>query len=143
MSSVYDGANAAFRMYGAALDPQSVTALLGLTPDESCRAGDVIRVGTKSRVAKRGAWSVKSRFHVKSQKLAEHLEWLLARLEPKRKTLLTFNRDDIGAYINCFSMGTSARAPRVSAALRARAKRLGLEITVDHFQHDEAGRPTV
>jgi hypothetical protein len=71
---------------------------------------------------------------VNSPRLAIHLEWLLNQLEPKRDAIATL-LDSGGSIADffCFSSGTTRIPPSVPRTIRDRAKRLGIEIVIDHY----------
>ena len=69
------------------LEPEELTAALGITPDMSCRRGDADQIGTRSISAATGSWSLKSTPHVDSKDVNEHLEFLLEQLRPHAKAI--------------------------------------------------------
>ena len=71
-------------IYPKSLPVSEITALLGLTPTSAVDAGDTVthpRSG-RSRIAQVSNWLLKSERHVDSLDIRDHLDWLLALLEP-------------------------------------------------------------
>jgi hypothetical protein len=81
------------------LEPSQVTNALAVTPTFACRKGDVFetRSGPQSRFT--GLWRISTAELTSSPDIQEHLELLLARLEPKRELLDKIVRQ-LGAVTN-------------------------------------------
>jgi hypothetical protein len=94
---------AEFRIYGASLDLDFVSAYLGIQPTQSQTKGEV-RVGHEGRESEigTGGWFLSSEGHIHSKDLRRHLDWLLARLLlVKDKIIFLQNQEDIKMGVNC------------------------------------------
>ena len=93
---------ATLRIWGAGLDPDSVTSRLRITPSNSYKAGD--HHGKHDRLIwKEGHWDFTSEGAVESTDLGLHIEWLLDRIEPVRKQLEEITEQPgVKADIFCF-----------------------------------------
>lgn len=82
LNEVFDGA---FRIIGEDLDPEYITAFLGMKPDYSHKKGDASkRVNSSGKTVigpshKTGIWSINSELPETSS-LEEHISWLLEKL---------------------------------------------------------------
>jgi hypothetical protein len=74
-----------------------------------------------------------SKAWVDSPRLAVHIEWLLAELEPKAAEVRALVASGVEGDIFCYSLGRSTRAPSIPRRLRERAAALGLTIDIDHY----------
>ena len=72
------------------LDPDEVTEMTGLTPDESAKRGDERRnyKGQLITPHKEGFWIISSQGKVESKDINDHFDFLLDILLPHRKTFL-------------------------------------------------------
>jgi hypothetical protein len=126
---------ASFRLIKRDLDPDSVTGLLGITPSEQGWPGD--RRGRDGPI-EYGYWGLSSEGHVMSEDLADHIEWLLNRLEPARSHLLDLldgpHRSDIFCFWEALpdSEGLSAGL-RFSASLLRRISSFNIALDLDIY----------
>jgi hypothetical protein len=76
-------------IYPGEMSPHEVTRRLGVEPTEANVAGEerLNRLG-RQRVIKLNGWFLSSEGHVTSLDTRRHLDWLLARIEPKKEALL-------------------------------------------------------
>ena len=70
------------RVMSEGLEPDDVTAILGLTPSRVQRRGELPRP-TAKRPLEKGGWFLESVDHVESRDARRHLDWLLERLRDK------------------------------------------------------------
>ncbi len=91
---------ATFILRSKELDPQAVTALLGLTPTRCFKRGDKRGEGKEWS---HGYWEVSSDGITQSTDLALHIKWLLDQLEPlKIKLMELIAAESLDAEISCF-----------------------------------------
>ena len=113
-------------LFHADLDPLAVTKLFKIEPDEFWVRGTVNSDGTTLDY---GCWSISSRAHVSSSDLAEHLEWLLNRLEPSDGLLSTIRDSlpglDVFIMVRWNSLGFNT-IPVLDEASISRLARMGL-----------------
>ncbi len=134
-----DRKHASVRVIGANLDPDKVTRVTALTPDEAHRRGDPKRRGDPWR---EGLWSMCSAPPLAEggNHLEDHLRWLLDRLEPHASALRSMCAED-GLRVDfwCFySMGQANSSFGVSPATLAGIARLGAELSLDVYaEHAE------
>jgi hypothetical protein len=81
-----DGSSATIRIYGDALDPTELTALLATAPTVARRKGDAIPGRRRQMFAKSGLWLLESQLGEK------------ARLNDKVKDLLDRTTDDLAIW---------------------------------------------
>lgn len=111
MPRVYTDAYASLRVWGPELDPLTVTLALRLPPDTSHRNGEP-RIRREKRTGKvreyapydGGLWSMSSKAWVHSPRLAVHLDWLLAQVEPRADVLRALMTGGVEVDLFCFSM---------------------------------------
>jgi len=137
---VYVRAYASVRFAAVDLDPLDVTLRLKLPPDHTHRRGEprlrrARRTGQvrESSPYPDGMWTMSSKEWVDSPRLAVHIEWLLAELEPMAADVRRLIASGVEGDIFCYSLGRSARAPAIPRRLRERAAALGLTIDIDHY----------
>ena len=120
-----------FCVYADSLDPEQVSARVGLTPTTSYRKGDPI-VTARCRYGNHpgGGWLLSSRDHVQAEDLTAHLDWLLAKLEPAAQRIRKLRDDghDI-AIIITLSADSLGGGPTLSPELLARLASLGSRST--------------
>jgi len=124
-----------FRLSSETLNPDDITAALGLTPTTIWRAGDV--VGQRPRTA--GLWGYAPGGNWRQwQSLEPALSALLDELEPLRPRIKTL-QNNYEAYLWCCHFNPeTAGGPRLSPALLKRLAGLEVELYVDtHFVMDE------
>jgi hypothetical protein len=78
-------------------------------------------------------WSMSSEDWVDSPRLAVHLDWLLAEIEPKAEAVPSLIADGATVDVFCFSSGSTSMPPTLPKAIRDRAAALGIEIVIDHY----------
>ncbi|MEZ4332351.1 MAG: DUF4279 domain-containing protein [Myxococcota bacterium] len=125
---------ASLRVFGDALEPEEVSALLGHPPTRAHRKGDKGGPGGRS-VEPTGAWILDSRVSEKAE-VEDHIESILARLTGDEDEWASLT-DRFSASILCslfldqYNEGFEL-SPRVSQALAAR----GLVIAFDLYSGD-------
>ena len=75
-----------FRVLSEGLEPDAVTALLGIPPSRVQRRGELPRPKAK-RPLENGGWFLESADHVESRDARRHLDWLLDRLRGKASSI--------------------------------------------------------
>ena len=126
VSEVY----AAFILTGSDLDPDQITAQLGITPSRTWRTGDLVMERASIR-HKNNGWSVKSDIPM-SEDLEEHVEMVLQRLKPAWKSLRKLSTR-YTALIDCvvYSHGGARPAIFFNKDVIKRISELNAEIDVD------------
>lgn len=137
-------ANAGINFAGDRLDPDRITALLGVTPTVAYRKGDVYkrtRTGHEVR-GRTGLWRLTTRGELESRELDDHLAALLDVLFPSGSTkflepLRALMRElDLDADVDCFWHGEhGATPPEIPEEVRAAFARIDATIETD-FQTD-------
>jgi len=125
---------ATFRVWGKDLDPDEVTAQLGITPSETFKAGDQ-RGKSKGAIWKEGHWEISSEDHVSSKVLETHIEWLLDQLEPVHVQFTNLlSTGGVSADIFCFwEFSTHNAGIILSPSLIRRLAKLNLELDLDIY----------
>ncbi len=90
---------ATLRIYSSDIDPDEVTARLGIEPSEVQRQGELRGCGRFIRV---NAWFLSSKDNVNSTDLNEHLEWLLDQVLPHEEALRELRDSGIKTDVACY-----------------------------------------
>jgi hypothetical protein len=123
-----------FRIYAPELKPNLVSELLGLEPTHTHLRGDYRHNNPKYTPYKHGMWSLGSKLTA-AEPLSEHLESLLAVLEPKREQLLKLSEEnEVDFFCSLFSQG----GLWLSADLLRRIADLGADLSADIYPPDDA-----
>ena len=68
------------------LDPQAISAQIGVTADKAFKKGDLHQVNGKATARPHGTWSVESSQHVRSDNLEDHLRFIAEFARQKRRS---------------------------------------------------------
>jgi hypothetical protein len=138
---------ATLRFSGDRLDPDRITAILGVQPTTAYRKGERYLAGPRAGyvTGRTGVWVLASDGAIDSVALDRHLEYLVAAIfaghdrEERLKQLHELmSREEVEADVSCFWRGPpGARPPSVPAKVISRLNRLPAEIETD-FEVDEA-----
>ena len=131
--------NAGINFAGDRLEPERITALLGVEPTVAYRKGDVYNhVRGREVRGRTGLWRLTTRRELDSAELDEHLASLLEVLFPEGSTkfvepLRALIRElDLEADIDCFWYGEhGATPPEISEGTRAAFAQIGATIETD------------
>ena len=132
-----------FCLLGRDLDPDAVTARLGLTPDDIQRRGDERRnkrSGALLGVYSEGLWALGSLPHVDSKDVNDHFRWVLGQVLPHREAVLEFARGG-ESFFNVLWKSTylyAGTGPLIDAECLAGVAALGGGMGFDIYQVDEA-----
>lgn len=125
---------ATLRIASKTLDPDDVTARLGIAPTDSHKAGE--RHGKEGQmVYDHGQWELTSQDNVKFEDLESHIAWVLEQLAPAQQELQWItSQPDIKADIFCFWEANSVNAGlKFSPRLLQGIGSLGLALDVDIY----------
>jgi hypothetical protein len=138
---------ATLRFSGDRLDPDRITALLGVQPTKAHRKGERYLAGPRAGYVsgRTGVWVLATDSTIKSLELHQHLEHLVNLIfrEPDREERLMrlhdlMSRDEVRADVSCFWRGRpGAQPPSVSMDVVSRFNELPAEIETD-FELNEA-----
>ncbi len=134
---------ASLRFMGDRLDPDRVTAILGVTPTLAYRKGEIYHRSRGHEVRGRsGLWLLSTRHELESLELEDHFRRLLAalfpagsreRIEPVRALM---QEEELAADVTCFWYGEhGATPPIIPTDIRAAFAQVGAAIETD-FQTD-------
>ncbi|MBJ7470178.1 MAG: DUF4279 domain-containing protein [Solirubrobacteraceae bacterium] len=128
-------AHATFRVVGEDLDPDEVSAALGLTPSHSLRRDQFVPTATEVRRQETGVWLLKSEGKVESTSLERHLMFLLDQVEPGAAALDELRRTQtLTTDFFCFWMSATGHGgPIFSAPLMQRVAAVGAELGIDFY----------
>ncbi len=128
-------AHATFRVVGAVLDPNDVTAALQLEPSQALRTGQLVPTATQIRRQELGVWLLKSEGHVVSTSLERHLNYLLDRVEPGVAALRRLQEaQEVSTDFFCFWMSATGHGgPVFSTEVLQRVARIGAELGIDFY----------
>jgi hypothetical protein len=121
-----------FILIGKDLDPNDVSASLGLNPYKSFKRGDM---RTESERWKHGYWEICSAENIDSHDLAIHLEWIVNQLSPINQVLSNFlGTQNVKAKISCFWILEPGQSVlTLSSQLIVRLSGLGTSIEFDIY----------
>ena len=130
---------ATLRFSGDRLEPDWISAILGVEPTTAYRKGDVYRRSRGHEVRGRtGVWYLSTRRSVHSNDLADHFRHLVAAICPEERAdhiaalrdLMA--RDGVEADVSCFWHGSAgAHSPEIPAFAHEIFARLGATIETD------------
>jgi hypothetical protein len=133
-----------FCLMGPDLDPEAVTARLGISPDETMRRGDERRhkrSGAVLGLYHEGLWALGSLPRVNSKDINDHFRWVLGQVLPHREAILEFARGG-ESFFNVLWQSTylySGTGPLIAADCIAGVAALGGGMGFDIYQVDEPG----
>ena len=138
---------ATLRFSGDRLDPDRISAILGVQPTKAYQKGERYLAGPRAGyvTGRTGVWVLASDGAIDSAELDPHLEYLVAPIfaGPNREERLKqlhdlMSRDGVKADVSCFWRGRpGTRPPSVPATVISRLNQLPAEIETD-FEVDEA-----
>ena len=139
---------ASIRFMGEHLDPLEVTKALLLPSDHSHRRGEpnIVRRRTDGIVRhyaprRFGMWSMSSEAWVESDKINDHICWLLEQLEEREEAVRSVLSPELKADIFCFSNNPGSEPALLPETTIDRATRLGIKIEIDHYDSTEEFDP--
>jgi hypothetical protein len=140
---------ATLQFVGIDLDPDDVTAFVGIEPDMAHKRG-AVRLGKGGRSYRypRGIWSVTTEGW-KSRNLEAHLVSVLDRIEPAMERFVAFhrNRPEVRFEVMCYWVSeTGHGGPSLSPLAMSRVASLGATLFFDFYStvvfEDDALVPT-
>lgn len=122
-------------VYPGDVDPDAVTARLGLAPSSWQRRGEASgRPDRPPRVATLNGWFLGSRGHVDSRDSRRHVDWLLDRLEPNAEALRALQATGCRMYISCYWLSLSGHGgPTIPPPQMRRLAELDIELWFDFY----------
>lgn len=131
--------SASLSFFGDRLEPDRITALLGVQPTNAYRKGEVyLRSRGREARGRTGLWLLSSEPHMKSIELNDHLIYLRNVLfPPDGESLIEplcslMQEKDIEAEVSCFWYGEhGAQPPVIPEAIRAAFALIGATIELD------------
>jgi len=133
---------ATLRFSGNRLDPDQISAILGVPPTKAWRKGERYFAGSRTRhlVGRTGTWFLATDDFVTSPDLDHHLDFLTSlvsrRQQGETERLIQLQeaivRDDLKADVSCFWHGkVGERSPTISAEQLEKFRALPAEIETD------------
>lgn len=135
--STLDETQVSLRFFGDDLDPDEITRLLGATPTESCRKGDILPLWPdRTRIAKEGSWRRRAPGRMPGDLEAQIFEVLSGLTQDMAvwEALSARYRPDI--FCGLF-MATGNDEFTLSHAVLDALSRRGLKLRVDLYGHTE------
>lgn len=131
LADTYYLVHACLRIYPGAMSPDDVTDRLGVTPTRVLRLGQAWVTARKTiSYHKVNGWFLSSKGVLDSTDISEHLEWLLARIEPASNALdALMDEPDVRMDVYCTVEGKrrAVSCPILADHIR-RFERLGVEL---------------
>ncbi|MGI8972495.1 MAG: DUF4279 domain-containing protein [Dehalococcoidia bacterium] len=126
---------ATFCIYHDALDPEMLSAELGIEPTDAQKRGEVGDPQAQDPfIYTTSGWFLSSEGAVESRDARRHIDWLLDRLEPGSVTLQKLQRAGCRMEVSCYWLSRSGNGgPTLSPHQMARLATLGLEIEFDAY----------
>ena len=132
---------ATLRFRGDHLDPDRITAILGVQPTKACRKGERYLAGPRAGyvTGRTGVWVLATDSALDSAELDRHLEYLadLIFREPAREERLKqlhelMSQDGLKADVSCFWRGgPGIRPPLIPGNVISSFRELSAEIETD------------
>jgi hypothetical protein len=116
---------------GTALQPEDVTARLGIAPSHSHQIGDPH--GSRGLLYPNSIWILSSRNHATSTDLEEHIAWILDQIEPRQEAFMAIRGALPTADVFCMAVSRYSHSglefsPRLMGRLATLGLALGLDI---------------
>jgi hypothetical protein len=137
---VLDRSCATLRLFGDDLNPESISALLGATPSESCTKGQELigRSTGKVRIAKTGSWRLEARDREPEDLEAQVFE-LLGQLTDDLAVWESLSLYKPDLFCGIFMASSNDGLPLSARALLALGQRGGaLDLDIYDHRDDEA-----
>jgi hypothetical protein len=134
MNTIDVNTNATLRIFADELDPDAVSAEMGMVSDKSHKKGDVSGVRTPV-VKKGGYWSIISSRHIAaSADTNEHIQWLVDAVAPRLAMLATYKGRGwtVDVWIGIHT-SVGHGGPTLRADVLARLAALGLDVNMDLY----------
>lgn len=135
--------HAALIISGVALEPDAITALLGVGPSYACRAGQPFerphsmrRPDAPAQPSRTGWWELSSAAHMAANDAQQHIAWLLAALPAERIAALPADaerRIQIDVVAQQGAVGVASLSGPTLAALAARCDCIDIRLWPDDF----------
>lgn len=123
---------ATLRIYPGQLDPEDVTARLGIEPSDCQRRGVPKHPG--SRPPKLHGWFLSSDGAVASRDVRRHLDWLLTRIGPRADAVLRLQAEGCEMDVSCYWVSAAGHGgPSLPPDQMGELARLGLELWFDVY----------
>lgn len=129
-----------FRFTGPELDPDNVTSLLDIVPTEAHKKGEPLAKHPE-RTYPTSYWGLQSDLS-QIASLAEHLNYLLAILEPKAESIKALVSKGNSCDFHCsYFVTTPGNFDKgrleLSADILSRISAVGSNLTIDFYSYDE------
>ena len=128
--------SASLRIFDKSLDPDTVSKRLGLTPDESHRAGDphLGQSGRRYADFSVGMWSIRSLLH-RSAAPDDHITGLLARLQNRGEALreLSAQGYKMDLFLGVFGIEDGNHGFSIASETMKALGDLGIKLEIDAY----------
>jgi hypothetical protein len=141
-STISERAFATFRVAGDNLVPGQVTEILGTKPTRQHAKGEVYSRGphtSRPLKGRTGVWLLTTEHAVDSNRLDDHLEWLLTHVAFNQELKRFIAENALHAAVSCFWHGpVGARPPVVPPVAREMIAAIPAELEEDFDTDDES-----
>ena len=128
---------ATLEIFHDTLEPQAITAVLGITPTRSFRRGDTHGHGERVTPYRVNTWLLSSEGSVASHDSLRHIEWLLGKVEPRHAVLLELQKQSYRMDISCYWLSKSGHGgPTLTPDIMRRLGKLELAVWFDVYFDD-------
>ena len=118
-------------IYHDDLDPDNVTARLGISPSETRRKGETRRSG---HVIPVGGWFISSKGHVESRDVRRHIAWILDQIAESEDELQQLQNEGCDMQVFCYWLSASGHGgPELNHEIMRRLVSLRLDIEFDVY----------
>lgn len=133
--------SASLRLLSSAMDPTSMTAILGISPSRSFAKGEVY--GTHGHVRKFNGWFLDSEPAVSSKDTRRHIDWILSQVGDKAPQFAHLRSKGVDTDISCLWISTGQGGPILSPSQMEVLARLGVDVWWDvYFEGRPQSAPT-
>lgn len=128
-------AHATFRVLGQDLDPEAVSAALGVEPSQALRRDQLVPTETRIRRQDTGVWLLKTEGRLTSTSLERHVLHLLELIEPGMPALDRLRQEQgLTTDFFCFWLSATGHGgPIFSSELMGRVAAVGAELGIDFY----------
>jgi hypothetical protein len=129
---------ATLRIFGEAVEPESVSSMLGMTPTRLQRKGLPLHEGSRT-ITKLSGWFLETRGNVQSRDSRRHIDWLLDALTSKITRVQELQARGMEFDICCYWVSVGQGGPTIGPEQSRLLGSLGIELWFDIYFHGSAG----
>ena len=119
-------------------EPEVITQTLKIEPTSIIKKGERRKAKNPRSVSEINGWFLESEYEVKSKDSRRHIDWIIDKLKPVKKSLKTLQNNGAKMDICCYWLSASGHGgPTVSPKQMANLVELNLEVWWDIYYFDD------